>query len=93
MSRFYVGQRVRFVRAATTAGLANLGREAVIVALGALPCLNRDTGANYIGEVRLQYEGGHTAIVNRDQIEPLTPDGWQPIEWSACLWQPEGEHA
>ena len=94
MSRFYVGQRVRKVRHVPGGGSNNpvpVGSEGVIVALRTILkgtesplgpyTFDSDCVVAYGGDVR----GSTTAI-----LEPILPEGWQPVEWADCLWQPEG---
>lgn len=91
MSAFYVGQRVRIV-GPSTSGLT--GREATVLN-PARVCDHTTYGIGIYVEVdadgwgRVSIDGWALSFRECD-LAPLTPEGWQPIEWSECLWQPEG---
>jgi hypothetical protein len=87
MSAFYVGQRVRIVGAGRSKHL--IGTEARVVRW-------RDDAYAGGGVV---YSGWELDVFNRygvpfvaypHQIEPIVDDGRKVVEWSDCLWQPEG---
>lgn len=86
MAKFFVGQRVKLVRARTETGRMNLGCVATIVALGD-DLLDK---FNNPAEAFIDYDNGAKSAVMLWQIEPIQYDGMQPVEWSECLWQPEG---
>ena len=65
------------------------GRECVITAG---PCVF------YSPSRQAFYEGWDTDLgpdfgPTSDQLEPILYDGNQLVEWSECLWQPEGQAA
>ncbi|WND79412.1 hypothetical protein [Lysobacter capsici] len=37
-----------------------------------------------------RHAAGECIHCHTDDLEPLIPDGMQPVVWSECLWQPEG---
>jgi len=96
MATFYVGQRVRYVRAIGPS-ISGLRRDPVIVPIG------EQGTVRYVGEIRAgdfglyiefdnyrstHYTGYFTVLTS--MVEPLQPEGWQVTDWSECLWQPEG---
>lgn len=90
MTTFYVGQRVRIVR-----GINHpewVGQEARITRVN---CTGQDgSGGFYVGdEIDRRNKFGRPAICHKGSLEPIVPEGMQPVEWSECLWRPEGLHA
>jgi hypothetical protein len=83
MSRFYVGQRVRVVRAITPEGQC---------------CIGRETSIGFFIRSDLVYlKDGLPPPPNGDdswhcytwQLEPLTDPGREVVSWEACEWNPE----
>jgi hypothetical protein len=83
MSRFYVGQRVRLVKAHHA---ENVGLEGFIEAL-----YPEEWRLNGTSNCRVNYgrpvrgNGTHT-----DCLEPIIPPGMESLEETLALWQPEG---
>jgi hypothetical protein len=86
MAAFYVGQRVRMVRPRHSQFIGDTG---VIVAL-----YEQTPGLRYAHNCDVRWDKpapAHFATyTHTDRLEPILPEGWQPVEWSECLWQPEG---
>ena len=98
MSRFYVGQRVRILWSTGWPELA--GQEGVIVAAadGYMVAGARsqwivapDAWGSHFSP-REGTRGGGRFGPHSDQLAPAY-DGNQLVEWSECLWQPEGQAA
>lgn len=96
MSKFFIGQRVKKAR-----GEFNIGREAIVVALG---CFTHDSDGiklNAVADMAVrgstpwQNTAGRSLAANETTYtlqayyEPVVPDGMQPAEWKDCFWQPE----
>ncbi len=76
MSRFYVGQRVRWVRNLVDAPTrVKTGEEGVVVELGCFPGLV--SGVPY--EVRVRDLRGHVFRAMFAELEPLTPPKQQEV--------------
>lgn len=88
MATFYVGQRVRIVGAG--ASLFLIGTEARIVRWSDRAfCRQREeVYSGWILDV--QAVDGAPFCARPEWIEPIVDDGRKVIEWSECLWQPEG---
>jgi hypothetical protein len=81
VTKFFVGQRVRVVIAEQNKNLQ--GVETRIAGI----CENDVYETEFVGPIGMRMLGfGY-------QFEPIQYDGMQPVEWSECLWQPEGQHA
>lgn len=93
MARYRIGQLVRIVQSDHNQHL--IGSAAMITqVMGPMPDLDR-------GGTRFGY-GLDISPIKRTpfgyvlswadfQLEPILPEGMQPVSWSECLWQPEGE--
>jgi len=89
MSRFFVGQRVRVVRADYP---ENEGIEVVITGINQVGMSAID-GQTFVGYgVNITNRFGNSAIAREDQLEPIT-DRNTKVEWSECAWQPNGVSA
>ena len=70
-----------------------LGAEATITGLNIIAddhgVLEAGCIAIAIDGVRAEHPSGAYGV-DVTQIEPILPEGWKPVEWSACLWSPEG---
>lgn len=88
MTTFRVGQRVRlkYLRDPIWNFLA--GREGQIVAVGDFPASKQHRLAHQykVRIVGFQRLGGFIG----SQLDPIIPEGMQPVSWESCLWQPEG---
>lgn len=97
MAVFKAGQRVRIRWSNGWPYLA--GKTGVVVGPGTLtrtkePCLrvNPDCWPGGVAPPGGHKPGGwFGAKPEFGQIEPLVPEGMQPVEWENCLWQPAGE--
>lgn len=91
MARWFVGQRVRLVKPwfgysypeAQQDWNQIKGQQGIIISV---PALN-PFGQMAI-EVRLL---AYDVFMPEYGLEPILPEGMQPVSWSECLWQPEGE--
>lgn len=94
MGRWFVSQRVRLVRPCQP---KNMGLEGRIVAIG--PFRRGDhTHDNWAASEDCDCEvlwdtETIPACCDYHRIEPILPEGMQPVSWESCLWQPEGEIA
>jgi hypothetical protein len=100
MAKFYVGQRVKLARPRVP---ENANAEGVITHIGVwargdtLPC-GGHAGSRFDCVVMFDRPVTDANFFRTDphapclmsQLEPIQPEGWQPVEWSNCLWQPEG---
>ena len=87
MSRFYVGQRVRIVGTNKPVMAAHFGKEGVIVsACPVYPASWDVSGALFAAD-------GVQCSWAEASLEPILYDGNQLVQWSECLWQPEGQAA
>lgn len=91
MANFYVGQRVRVI----WAGWRHHACDAEEA--------KRQVGSETRIAADMHDEDGDWWVLDTDWavlksaagavLTPIVPDGMQPVEWSECLWQPEGLHA
>ena len=90
MTTFFVGQKVRIIRAHHHPEW--IGQEARITRVN---CTGQDVdGSFYLGDgIDRINKFGIPVIAPKGSLEPIVPEGMQPVEWSECLWQPEGLHA
>jgi hypothetical protein len=90
MSTFRIGQRVRI----NCPRSPRHGLETVVTRLGVK---GRDFGgAGFIGiEVALKCStpGWPLCVYERHELVPIIDDGRKVVEWSECLWKPEGVSA
>lgn len=91
MANFRIGQRVRKV-----AGMC-LGNTGVVVEFdhteGRCMGVRVDAdgeGIDWLGNP-VPFCAGEVMRGDPDEFEPILPEGMQPVPWSECLWQPEGE--
>lgn len=90
MTTFYVGQRVRIVRATLNPHL--LGTEARIV--GPYRKGKNSTLPAWSGwPLDVRGSSGKRIVATEDCIEPILYDGNKTVEWSECLWQPSHQGA
>lgn len=89
MATFYVGQRVRFAKAETMFGLPFEGMECRVTK-AITHALNPHTGEVFDADYRIDFDCGQALAVFGRQLEPIVDDGRKVVEWSDCLWQPEG---
>lgn len=86
MSKFYVGQRVRIVRAALNPHL--VGTEARIV--GSYRKGKSEILPPWHGwPLDVRGSSGRQIVAQEYSIEPLQPERNQTIAWSECIWRPE----
>ncbi len=96
MAKFYVGQRVRKVRLRGD-GLGPVpypvGTEGTVSSIGPF----RAGSVSWDGfvfsqddDLTVTWSDGTDVALLAYMVEPIQPEGWQPVEWSDCLWQPEG---
>jgi len=77
MSRFFVGQRVRFIRARTMCGALYQGLAARIILAQPSMLLQEDA------DFGIQIEGSsESGAVREWQIEPIVPDGHRASDYS-----------
>ena len=95
MSKFYVGQRVRIVRACEWDGVGPLpipaGTEGVITKLAFAPKGTPTTcGGRLIESVDCWIQTPiRLCSAPFWRIEPIQPERNQTIAWSQCVWKPE----
>ena len=84
MAKFFVGQRVRIINSLFFPEY--IGKETVITE----PLQVRS--GFFVPSPWLGYGVQIDPFFNppAEFLEPLQYDGMQPVEWSECLWQPEG---
>jgi hypothetical protein len=89
MATFFVGQRVRLINPKDP---RNMGLEGRIADFHFVPA-----GTQVIGgfvdidcDCIVNWVDGDTTVCDTASLEPILPDGMQPVSWSECLWQPEG---
>lgn len=85
MSKFYVGQRVRVIRCDLRP--AFVGAETVITGRAEFVDQSWRGGDSWWGYPVALADG---FLPPADYLEPILYDGNQTVEWSECLWQPEG---
>jgi hypothetical protein len=85
MSKFRVGQRVRFVRATTKAGIPLVGKT-MTIAMHASAL----QGAANSRDWALDSGDGGLGVVYEWQIAPAY-DGNEKVSWSEFAWQPTPE--
>jgi hypothetical protein len=95
MSAFKIGQRVRLARPLKP---EFLGQEGVITDFdsapkGTMPGTGRRLTIDCNCGVAWDKNDGAVSWQHTDQLEPILYDGNQLVEWSECLWQPEGQAA
>lgn len=89
-ARFYVGQRVRVVRAENNPGVN--GTETHIIALGLKAGEEVFGGRNECDAdcmLALKTRWGTHYLADFEQIEPLTDPGRQVVSWEGSIWMPE----
>jgi len=90
MSRFYVGQRVRYISAASTSGLPYVGSEALIVAgkqeIGISPYNGRFNLC--ATDFMIKFANESVRLADAWQLEPLTDPGREVVSWADCVWKP-----
>jgi hypothetical protein len=86
MSKFYVGQRVRIVRADVNPHL--IGTEARIIG-PYRKGRNKTLPAWYGWPLDVRGSSGNQIVAEEWKIEPLQPERNQTIAWSECVWKPE----
>lgn len=92
MSRFHVGQRVRFVRASTAYGRAYEGTECEVIAVGAFQVFNRQSGESDVVEYQIKHGNGDLGGVHGWQLEPLLPPRCEEVvDWSAMPCDRDGK--
>ena len=88
MSRFYVGQRVRIVKAVYE---ENIGREAVIKEFKFSPkghiCTNGDL-LPFDSDVEITMDNGQHRSSHTSMLSPIT-DTYDKTSWDECMWKPE----
>lgn len=82
MACFYIGQRVRVLRASDKEFRWIEGMEAVV---NELDCTNENGDGGYIG---FTCAGDDDWCELPEHLAPIT-DSYDKIEWSECLWKPE----
>jgi hypothetical protein len=103
MTTFHVGQRVR-IRWCEVPEL--IGGEAIIEAIEAWAAFDPPVleGRVRVGEAAYVLRpdlwrsstspiSGHRFALRAQHIEPILYDGNKVVEWSECLWRPEGVSA
>jgi len=83
MSRFFVGQRVRVIRARTPHGSACVGLETKILSF---IC---DDYVRIAGGLPTPPDGADHWNCYTWQLEPLTDPGREVIAWQDCCWKPQ----
>lgn len=84
MKRLYVGCRVRVVALFTKNTAATVGLEGRV---NELDCKNRLGRPGFVG---VTIGSDDSWCFHPDKLEPIQDPGHQVVEWSECLWQPEG---
>lgn len=96
MATFFVGQRVKKVRG------MNVGNTGVVVGFYSgqeRPEFSIRIRFDHAGPVvvmgllgdrRTVSAPGDVSRCRPDHLEPIVPEGMQPVAWSECLWQPVG---
>lgn len=89
MARYFPGQRVRIVRNLFPVKHSYVdrltGTEQVVASV------QRDPPNERHPEFTISLRGVPFIWFSHDELEPILPEGMQPVSWSECLWQPEGE--
>lgn len=97
MAAFYVGQRVRVVRGYPRPSKGTypkhsacfLGGEATVRGTMSQPNAGFWTADGC--DISIQPDGfPRCGMVFSSMLEPIQPEGHKTVEWSKCLWQPEG---
>lgn len=101
MATFFVGQRVRVVRLpdksyrqrrGVEAMGGKIGDEGIVVGTMSRP----NAGFHAFGQMDLSVKMDRFSAAGMCPsycLEPIIPEGMQPVSWSECLWQPEGVSA
>lgn len=90
MAMFFVGQRVRILVSST----GKEGLEGRIWHTGI--SIRERTGEEFFAyfvdiDGFGRFDGcGRRWAYKGHELQPILPDGMQPVAWSECLWQPEG---
>lgn len=91
MATFFVGQRVRLVRPRKP---CHQGLEGRIAEMGfwpkGSPARDSCTGTICDADCVVNFDRDGLMYCNTHRLEPIVPEGMQPVSWSECLWQPEG---